>query len=377
VEATQYQKEIEAYFKANPILHKSINFIFLPRTWKGYKKSRPILPMKSYSDYKKWLKNAYKIAQNYNNIINFDIVHHLRGNSAREPGYCWQLSVPYIWGPTGGTTKVPWKMFRLLNLRDCILQAARTIITDIQFRLRPRIKKAVRNASCIIAQTSYDKKQFKKVYGIDTPLIHEQAANPVIAQIRKKDEKRPLQIMWAGRCISLKGLPILLYAITDSRLKGKIILHIAGDGPQKKHWQALSKQLDIADYCIWHGWISQQNTIALMQQSDVFAFPSLLEATSTAVMEALSTGLPVICIKHCGFGDVVDESCGFSFEASDVKTAINGFKKSIISLIDNPCLLEKLSKGAIEKAKEYSWDNLATELNKIYLSSQDKYLKNN
>lgn len=372
VEATQYQKEIEDFLKANTLLQKSINFIFLSREWEGYKRSRPILPVRSYSDYKKWLKNAYRIAQDLNSKINFDIVHHLRGNSAREPGYCWLLPVPYIWGPTGGTTRIPWQMMSLLSMRDCILQTARSFITYIQFRYKPRLRNAVSKAACIIAQTSFDKKQFKKVHGINTPIIHEQAANPNISKIRKIDKKKPLQIMWAGRCISLKGLPILLHAITDSRLKGNVILHIAGDGPLKKSWQDLSEQLGIADRCIWHGWISQVETVELMHKSDVFAFPSLLEATSTAVMEALSTGLPVICIKHCGFGDVVDESCGFSFEALDVKTAINGFKNSIISLIDNPRLLEILSKGAIEKAKEYSWDNLASAINDVYLHANQR-----
>jgi glycosyltransferase involved in cell wall biosynthesis len=372
-EASQYQVEVEEFLQKNSFFLERINFKFLPRSWSGYKKSRPIVPIKSFSDYKKWLKNAYYIAKELHSEVTFDIVHHLRGNSAREPGYCWQLPVPYIWGPTGGTTRIPWQMLSLLNLRDGIMQTTRNVITDMQFRYKPRLRNAVKKAACVIAQTSFDKKQFKKVHGIDAQMLHEQAANPAISQIRKIDEKRPLKIMWAGQCISRKGLPILLHAIADSGLKRRIILHLAGDGPLKKIWQGLAAQLGIADCCIWHGWLSQTDTLALMHKSDAFVFPSLLEATSTAVMEALSTGLPVMCIKHCGFGDVVDETCGFLFEATDVQEAIKGFRNAIVSLIDNPARLEKLSIGAAYKAKQYSWDNLAASINEIYITTHETY----
>lgn len=372
-EASQYQSEVEEYLKKNPSISERIHFKFINRSWSGYKKSRPIIPIKSLHDYRKWLKSAYEVAKELNSQITFDIVHHLRGNSAREPGYCWQLPIPYIWGPTGGTTRIPWKMMRLLSMRDCILQTARSFITYIQFRYKPRLRNAVSKAACIIAQTSFDKKQFKKVHGINTPIIHEQAANPNISKIRKIDKKKPLQIMWAGRCISLKGFPILLHAITDSRLKGNVILHIAGDGPLKKSWQDLTEKLDISDCCIWHGWLSHENTIALMQKNNAFVFPSLLEGTPAVVMEALSNGLPVICLKHCGFGDVVDETCGFAFEATNVQAAIKGFRNALISLINKPEQLVRLSIGAVETANHYSWDNLAVSINEIYITTHEAY----
>lgn len=374
-EASQYQNEIEEYLLANPAICKNIHFKFISRTWEGYRKPRPIIPIRSMRDYKRWLKRAYEIVKILNKQIKFDIIHHLRANTVREPGYCWQLPIPYIWGPTGGLTRIPWRMLKLINWQDVIMQIIRNVTTDIQFRYKPRLRNAVKKATCVIAQTSFDKNKFKKVYGIETPILHEQASNPVNYRIKKVNNEMPIKIVWAGRCISLKGLPILLHAIADHEIKDKVIFHIAGDGPFKKKWQMLAKNLGIAKCCIWHGWISHQDTITLMQQNDVFAFPSLLEATSTAVMEALSTGLPVICMKHCGFGDVVDETCGITFDAINVKAAIKGFNNALKEVVQNPEMLERLSKGAINKAKEYSWDNLAETISKIYLDSLVKYFK--
>jgi len=53
--------------------------------------------------------------------------------------------------------------------------------------------------------------------------------------------------------------------------------------------------------------------MTLLRKSHAAVFPSLREATSTFVMQALSTGLPVICLDHCGFGDIIDETCGFRY----------------------------------------------------------------
>ena len=162
-------------------------------------------------------------------------------------------------------------------------------------------------------------------------------------------------------------------AISNPFLRGRVQLHIAGDGQSRAEWEAMSLYLGIADYCVWHGWMPQDKIINMLENCDVLAFTSLLEATSTTVMEALSVGLPVICLKHCGFGDVIDETCGITIGLSDVMSVINGFSSALGFLINNPNVILKLSKGACEKTKEYSWDNLANKLHMVYeIATQSK-----
>ena len=56
-----------------------------------------------------------------------------------------------------------------------------------------------------------------------------------------------------------------------------------------------------------------------MQDADIALITSLRELTST-VIESLSLGLPVVCLDHCGFSDVIDESCG-------IKVPVTNFSK--------------------------------------------------
>lgn len=365
-ESTQYQNDIESFLSNHPSFSECINFTFIPGRKHNEKKPRPILPIRSNLKYRQWLHKAFIATKNLHTYVNYDLIHHLRGNSFREPGYCWKLPIPFIWGPTGGTTSIPWQLMKLLNFRTRLLYILKNIITAIQFRLSPHVRKAAKKATFVLAQTSFDQEMFFKVYGINAMLVHEQAADTSMNLIHHYDGVRPLQIAWAGRCMPLKGLPILLRAISTPSLRGRVQLHIAGDGQSRAEWEVMASCLGVADSCIWHGWMPQDETISMLEKCDVLAFTSLAEATPATVMEALSVGLPVICLKHCGFGDVIDETCGITITLSDVSTVINGFSSALGFLINNPDIISKLSKGACEKTKEYSWDSLANKLNMAY-----------
>ena len=122
----------------------------------------------------------------------------------------------------------------------------------------------------------------------------------------------------------------------------------------------------VAQDCTWHGWLSRDAVSRLMEQSDVLAFPSLLEATSTTVMQALSRGLPVIALRHCGLEDVVNDTCGFSIPVQTVRSAVRGFSDALCQLVDDPPAVERLSRGSAVRARAHSWDRVARELDAAY-----------
>jgi glycosyltransferase involved in cell wall biosynthesis len=365
-ESKQYQYDIENFLSEHNWFSKYITFTFIPGGKHNEEKQRPILPIRSNLRYRQWLRKAFVVTRGLHKNVHFDLIHHLRGNSFREPGYSWKLPIPFIWGPTGGTTCIPWRLMKLLSIRNRLRYILKNIITALQFRLSFHVRNASKKAAIILAETSFDQEMFFKVYGIKAMLVHEQAADPSMNILHHYDGVRELQIAWVGRCVPLKGLPILLRAISNPFLRGRVQLHIAGDGESRARWQTMAGRLGIADSCIWHGWRPQEKTIKILKKCDVLAFTSLAEATSATVMEALSVGLPIICLKHCGFGDVIDESCGITIELSDVNSVIKAFSSAFRFLIENPDMISRLSEGACAKSKEYSWDNLANKLNIAY-----------
>lgn len=69
-------------------------------------------------------------------------------------------------------------------------------------------------------------------------------------------------------------------------------LHIIGDGPARDEIEGLFRPF--GSRIIFHGQCSKQETYALMQQSDVYAWPAIGEAFGMAFLEAQACGLPVV-----------------------------------------------------------------------------------
>jgi glycosyltransferase involved in cell wall biosynthesis len=366
-EETNYRDEVTYYLRENPNLAKHMHFFFVPRRKPGgFGRKRPTLPIREILEYRKWLRQSFLIAKTLHSRINFDLVHHLRGNSFREPGHLWQLPVPFVWGPTGGTTNVPWCMLLVLGLKGQCEHIARSIINAFQLRFSRRIRKSLQAAKCVLAQTIQDQENFRNVHGIESIVAHEQASEPSMGTCHTYDWTRKLNVAWIGRCITSKAMPLLLKAVSRPEIKGRIMLHIAGDGSCRVKWQRMAEELGITEQCRWYGWLEQTKTIDMLNSCDVLAFTSLLEATSTAVMQSLSLGVPVICLKRCGLGDVVTEECGFPIPIHNARSAIEGFASAIRAILREPQKLERWSKGALRQADRYSWDNLTDQIKNAY-----------
>jgi glycosyltransferase involved in cell wall biosynthesis len=257
-------------------------------------------------------------------------------------------------------------MLSLLDYKGRIAHAARRAINTLQLHFSSYVRKAAGKARIVLAQTTKDKYNFDRLFGIDSVVAHEQACDLSVSKLRSFDGERKLNIAWVGRCISLKNLPILLSALSKSNIKDKVVLHIAGDGPNRKKWEKLAGKLQVGNCCRWYGWLPQDETIELLDSCDLLAFTSLLEGTNATVMQALSLGLPVICFKHCGFGDVVDNSCGITIAVTNPQQAANDLTLAIESVFDDPLSIAKMSKAAACKAEENSWDQLALCIKRSY-----------
>jgi glycosyltransferase involved in cell wall biosynthesis len=93
-----------------------------------------------------------------------------------------------------------------------------------------------------------------------------------------------------------------------------------------------------------------------MLRSDAFICSNLLAADSTTTMQAISAGLPVICMRRGWASDAIDSSCGLPVPPNGCLDVQRAFAGAIQRLLTEDGLLRRLSEGAAVRALELSWD---------------------
>jgi glycosyltransferase involved in cell wall biosynthesis len=138
------------------------------------------------------------------------------------------------------------------------------------------------------------------------------------AESRKTD---PFIFLSAGRLAPVKGLDILIKAFRDLANKEdhNVQLRIAGRGESREELEKQVRQEQLSDKVLFLGRISRDQMVQEMQGANCFVLSSIYEAFGVVLIEAMSTGLPVIATRSGGPENIVDESCGILIRPGDVK----------------------------------------------------------
>lgn len=175
-----------------------------------------------------------------------------------------------------------------------------------------------------------------------------------------------LKIAWSGTHTNGKALPILIRALAAivPELRDRISVDVLGIGPKTMAWWRCAAKLSVQGLFTWHGWIEKDEAVKVVSRADIFVITSLKDLTSAVLMEAIGNGKPVVCLDHCGFATVIDETCGIKIPVGWPKDVIQGFSDAITRLLDDDFRI-RLSAGARKKAEEYRWRRNQASLKRI------------
>ncbi len=96
--------------------------------------------------------------------------------------------------------------------------------------------------------------------------------------------------------------------------------------------------------------------------ADVFILSSLWEGSALSMLEAMSSGLPVIASSHSCAPDVITEGVeGFVYDPYDV----NALKSHIKWYTMNKDKIPQMGRNARKKAEKYTWENYYNNVNDI------------
>jgi glycosyltransferase involved in cell wall biosynthesis len=140
-----------------------------------------------------------------------------------------------------------------------------------------------------------------------------------------------IRFLQVANFIEVKGHRYTLEAFARYVAKGRDAeLVLAGDGPLRGELASLCDALGIRDRVRFPGRISKAEVIAHMAEADAFLQHSVSlpdgqrEGLPTVLMEAMSTGLPVISTRHSGIPELVEDGVdGFLVEERDVDAYVS------------------------------------------------------
>ena len=230
-----------------------------------------------------------------------------------------------------------------------------------------RVKKALNSASIVFAESSTTKSILSKVYHINAVQMNETGAD--LDNFSKHDSfciNNIFHILWVGKIQGLKGLPIALQTLAALKNKVKAKMTVIGDGPDEMACRKLTKKLDLDTNVTFLGKIPNVEVRKLMKNNDILFFTSLKEGTPHVVLEALSSGLPVVCHNACGHGDIVNSTCGIKIPMISHNNSITHFTRSLINLYNDKSKLEEFSKGTKLCVEHYSWENKTKTMVEYY-----------
>ena len=147
------------------------------------------------------------------------------------------------------------------------------------------------------------------------------------------------RFMQACRLIPKKGVATSLcaFAIFQKDFPNSELV-IAGKGPLQAHLEELTEELGIASKVRFRGFLSQQELMALYANSHFFLHPSETppdqnqEGIPNSILEAMSTGLPVLATQHGGIPEAVDQGrTGLLVEERDFVGLAEAMKAAVRS----------------------------------------------
>lgn len=177
------------------------------------------------------------------------------------------------------------------------------------------------------------------------------------------------RILYLGGFQRPKGADRLpkIHRQVEERYDGTVHLDVAGrTGPVRTLVQ---------DYCdksasaTFHGYVSEEEKIRLMQRSWVFLAPSRVEGWGIAVLEANACGTPAVGMNVSGLRDSIrHQETGLLATKDDV----DDFTKSVAKLLKDDQQRTIMESKARDWAEQHTWEKAGKRLATVFSNAASK-----
>ena len=279
----------------------------------------------------------------------WDLVHIVTPVSPSAHSRLSQLGLPVLRGPLNGGLRTPQNFPEFMKADSAWLYGARDLAKPLQSILSRRTPARTLSAN---RSTDHALSVRERAVMLRMPEI---AVDPNTYKPTPWPEApssiNPLKILFVGRLIPAKALPLLFCAMHGLSVE----LTVIGDGPMRNDWeaQAALRKLKVR----FLGACGPATIETELATAHVFCLPSIRESGGAVLFEAMSAARPVIAVNYGGPAEIVNEEVGRLVDARNPETVSNGIANALKEIIANPDQWrDKGLAGRRYILEHHSWD---------------------
>lgn len=187
-----------------------------------------------------------------------------------------------------------------------------------------------------------------------------------ILNLMKKHVERNKIVMYAGRFVSEKNLPLLINSfrhVVKEEPSAKLLL--VGDGPEKTRLLQLIKDYKLMEsVTLIDRWLTLKELAYYYNEAAVFALTSFYEGGPRAVFEAGACGTPFVSTRVGILYETVPEGVGGFYVSKDSQEIAN----KIIALLNDVNTREKMGENMRKIVLEnFEWNTAVKRYAEAYL----------
>lgn len=204
----------------------------------------------------------------------------------------------------------------------------------------------------LLYQNKVRKEQIVKIsYGVDVEKFK-------VSDLKK--DNKPRKLLFVGQATCRKGVNLLLKTLNEFD-ESKIELYVAGGFSKDSAWYAEYGHKKNVHFL---GFVTRDVIADLYASVDAFVLPSYAEGLALVGLEAMASGLPIICSQYSGVNDLVEQGVNGLlvdvFEDGSLRNAMQ-------TVIDADSeTLRNMGLAARKTAENYTWAHYNDKVQSLF-----------
>ena len=234
--------------------------------------------------------------------------------------------------------------------------------------LRFWIRRLLRRAACVVGQSRNTLENMRRYYapeieGVRIPLGIKRPEIGTGSRAHYGFAQDDVLLATVGRLVRRKAIDQLITVMSGIGADSVHLL-ILGTGPMEQSLREQARDLGVKDQVHFLGYVEEREKFGILKISDVFVSTSQHEGFGLVFLEAMASGLPVICYDHGGQTDfLANGQTGYVLPLNDLAQ----FSQCCKKLIADKSNREEMGRENTRRAEELFIDRCAARYETLFL----------